>query len=219
MLTISYAYFCLQQAKAGADPVRLPFLRFKRYRQARNLRRASEIPMQTMPAQLRIPLRLDGLPFEAEALQDQVQGQGLHRQAQPGIHSGPVPCEQEHGPALEKEVPAGGLGRSADTKLSGRVEIDGKYVNVSRSRYRKTGTGRKFRGLSVNKVALAIGCDSHNRHVFSGLERGHPSGNRQTLFREGRIGKGFTTSLSLRIGPRKKYLLSSLRTGELKTGH
>lgn len=83
-------------------------------------------------------------------------------------------------------------GRSADTKLFGRVEIDGKYVNVSRSRYRKTGTGRKFRGLSVNKVALVIGCDSHNRHVFFRLERGRPSGNRQTLFREGRIGKGST---------------------------
>ena len=109
MLTINYAYFCFQQAEAGADPVRLPFLRFGRHRQARNLRRASEIPMQTMSAQLRIPLQLDGLPFEAEALQDQVQGQGLHPQAQPEIHSGPVPCEQEHGPALEKEVPAGGL--------------------------------------------------------------------------------------------------------------
>ena len=110
-------------------------------------------------------------------------------------------------------------GRLADTKLSGRVEIDGKYVNVSISWYRKTGTGRKFIGLSVNKVALAIGCDSHNRHVFSGLERA--SFGKQADAFPGRQNREGVHYISVPKNRTEEEIPAKFRENrrELKTGH
>ena len=82
--------------------------------------------------------------------------------------------------------------KSRNTILFNKVEIDEKYVNISKSKYLKTNTGLKFRGLSIYKLAIAIGLDNHNNHIYSIIDRGHPSSYNQLMFWKDRIKEGST---------------------------
>ncbi|MBR2835394.1 MAG: IS1595 family transposase [Coriobacteriales bacterium] len=61
--------------------------------------------------------------------------------------------------------------------LSGEVQIDETYYPVPQKDERLTPNGKKLRGLSRNKLCIAIGCDTNHRSVF--IYEGHGKTNRK----------------------------------------
>lgn len=65
-----------------------------------------------------------------------------------------------------------------DVVLSGSVQIDEKYYPVARADERLNADGSRKRGLSGNKLCIAIGCDDAGRSVFVPCGLGRPSRSR-----------------------------------------
>lgn len=63
----------------------------------------------------------------------------------------------------------------AETRLSGSVSIDEKYVNVSADEMSVKTDGSRYKGISRNKLCIGVALDESGRHVFKVVGIGHPT--------------------------------------------
>lgn len=78
--------------------------------------------------------------------------------------------------------------------LSGDVQIDEKYYPMARADEELNADGSRKRGLSRNKLCIAIGCDAEGRSVFVPCGRGKPSKARAWEAYGSHIAEGSTLS-------------------------
>lgn len=81
-----------------------------------------------------------------------------------------------------------------DVVLSGDVQIDEKYYPIARADEELNADGSRKRGLSRNKLCVAIGCDGEGRSVFVPCGRGKPSKARAWEAYGSHIARGSTLS-------------------------
>ena len=78
--------------------------------------------------------------------------------------------------------------------LSGDVQIDEKYYPIARADEELNADGSRKRGLSRNKLCIAIACDGEGGSVFVPCGRGRPSGARAWEAYGPHIAEGSTLS-------------------------